>query len=47
LWAGPGRRAKHVVVGGQIVVRDGELVGRGEREIAGSLAGLLRVRPPR
>jgi 8-oxoguanine deaminase len=47
LWAGPGRRAKHVVVGGQVVVRDGELVGRGEREIAGALAGLLRVRPSR
>ena len=25
LWADPGRRPRHVVVGGRVVVRDGEL----------------------
>ncbi len=34
LWAAPGRRPKHVVVAGQVVVRDGSLVRRPEREIA-------------
>jgi 8-oxoguanine deaminase len=46
LWAAPGRRAKHVVVGGEVVVRDGELVRRGEREVAEALRALLRARGP-
>lgn len=37
LWASPGRRPKHVVVGGRVVVRDYELVARDEREIARAL----------
>ena len=44
LWAAPGRRAKHVVVGGEVVMRDGELVRRGEREVAEALRALLRAR---
>lgn len=47
LWAAPGRRPRHVVVAGKIVVRDGRLVGREESEIAGSLRSLLGARPPR
>lgn len=41
LWAAPGRRAKHVVVAGRVVVRDGELVDRPEREVATALTRLL------
>jgi cytosine/adenosine deaminase-related metal-dependent hydrolase len=41
LWAAPGRRPRHVVVGGRVVVRDGELVGRPEREVAEALRRLL------
>ena len=33
LWANPGRRPKHVVVNGRVVVRDYELVGADEREL--------------
>ncbi|GAA4267509.1 amidohydrolase family protein [Frondihabitans peucedani] len=33
LWAAPGRRPKHVVVAGQVVVRDYELVAADEREL--------------
>ncbi|QYN40009.1 amidohydrolase family protein [Pseudonocardia sp. DSM 110487] len=47
LWAAPGRRPRHVVVGGRVVVRDGELVGRSEREVAGTLRTLLADRPAR
>jgi cytosine/adenosine deaminase-related metal-dependent hydrolase len=47
LWAGPGRRPRHVVVAGKVVVRDGRLVGREEQEIAGALGTLLGSRPPR
>ena len=47
LWAGPGRRPRHVVVGGRVVVRDGELVARPEREVAAALPTLLGARPPR
>lgn len=47
LWAAPGRRPRHVVVGGRVVVRDGELVARPEREVAAALHALLRTRPPR
>ncbi|WP_454041588.1 amidohydrolase family protein [Cellulosimicrobium sp. Marseille-Q8652] len=34
LWASPGRRPRHVVVGGRVVVRDGRLVTADEREVA-------------
>lgn len=37
LWASPGRRPKHVVVGGRVVVRDYELVAADERELAARL----------
>lgn len=47
LWASPGRRARHVVVAGRVVVRDGELVGRPEREVAAGLATLLASRSSR
>lgn len=33
LWASPGRRPRHVVVGGRVVVRDGRLVGADEHGI--------------
>jgi len=46
LWAAPGRRPRHVVVAGRIVVRDGELVSGDEREIVGSLRKLLSDRTP-
>jgi len=45
LWRSPGRRAKHVAVAGRVVVRDGELVGRPEREVAAGLRTLLSTRP--
>jgi cytosine/adenosine deaminase-related metal-dependent hydrolase len=44
LWRSPGRRPRHVVVAGRVVVRDGELVGRPEREVAAALATLLGSR---
>ena len=47
LWATPGRRPRHVVVAGRVVVRDGELVARPEREVAAALRTLLAARPPR
>ena len=37
LWASPGRRPKHVVVNGQVVVRDYELVNADERELVARL----------
>lgn len=37
LWAAPGRRPRHVVVGGRVVVRDYRLVGHDEREIVTAL----------
>ena len=45
LWRSPGRRPRHVVVAGRVVVRDGELVGRPEREVAAALTTLLAARP--
>ncbi|MDT7553419.1 MAG: hypothetical protein QOI16_1955, partial [Pseudonocardiales bacterium] len=45
LWRSRGRRPRHVVVGGRVGVRDGELVGRPEREVAATLATLLGSRP--
>jgi len=41
LWASPGRRPKHVVVGGRVVVRDYELVSADEREIVATLNARL------
>lgn len=41
LWAHPGRRPKHVVVDGQVVVRDYELVNADERELVSRLAERL------
>ncbi|MCO7220310.1 amidohydrolase family protein [Klenkia sp. PcliD-1-E] len=44
LWASPGRRPKHVVVGGRVVVRDGRLVTRDETDVADDLRHLLGAR---
>jgi cytosine/adenosine deaminase-related metal-dependent hydrolase len=44
LWAAPGRRPRHVVVGGRVVVRDGVLVSRPEDEVARELRDLLAAR---
>ena len=38
LWANPGRRPKHVIVAGRVVVRDYELVNADERELVARLA---------
>lgn len=45
LWASPGRRPRHVVVGGRLVVRDGRLVSADEREVAARLAERLARTP--
>jgi cytosine/adenosine deaminase-related metal-dependent hydrolase len=37
LWAAPGRRPKHVIVAGRVVVRDGVLITADERHLAESL----------
>ncbi|GAA1841133.1 amidohydrolase family protein [Microlunatus capsulatus] len=37
LWAAPGRRPRHVVVGGRVVVRDGRLVSADERAVVADL----------
>jgi cytosine/adenosine deaminase-related metal-dependent hydrolase len=37
LWASPGRRPRHVVVAGRVVVRDYELVHEDERELVATL----------
>ncbi|SDO55373.1 Cytosine/adenosine deaminase [Klenkia soli] len=44
LWASPGRRPKHVVVGGRVVVRDGRLVTREESDVVRELTTLLAAR---
>ncbi|WP_343961833.1 amidohydrolase family protein, partial [Pseudonocardia alaniniphila] len=44
LWAAPGRRPRHVVVAGRVVVRDGQLVSRPETEVARALRALLASR---
>ena len=41
IWASPGRRPKHVVVGGRVVVRDYALVDVDERELAARLRARL------
>lgn len=40
LWASPGRRPRHVVVAGRVVVRDGVLTAADEREIVADLGRL-------
>ena len=46
LWAAPGRRPRHVVVGGRVVVRDHRLVTGDERDLVAALERRLRgVRP--
>jgi len=47
LWASPGRRPRHVVVGGRVVVRDGELATRPEGAVVATLRTLLRRRTRR
>jgi 8-oxoguanine deaminase len=44
LWAAPGRRPRHVVVAGEVVVRDYELVRGDERRLAERLRTLLAAR---
>ncbi|CAN5162033.1 amidohydrolase family protein [soil metagenome] len=44
LWASPGRRPKHVIVAGRVVVRDYRLVAHDERAIAIGLEDLLASR---
>ena len=41
LWANPGRRPKHVVVNGEVVVRDYRLVNADEHELAAQLEARL------
>lgn len=42
LWANPGRRPRHVVVAGRVVVRDYALVSADERELSARLSARLR-----
>jgi cytosine/adenosine deaminase-related metal-dependent hydrolase len=42
LWASPGRRPRHVVVAGRVVVRDGVLVTAEETELVSALRARLR-----
>ncbi|NLU83653.1 amidohydrolase family protein [Rhodococcus sp. HNM0569] len=44
LWASPGRRPRHVLVGGELVVRDYRLVTADERAVATHLRGVLADR---
>jgi cytosine/adenosine deaminase-related metal-dependent hydrolase len=44
LWASPGRRPRHVVVAGRVVVRDYELVSHDQRALAADLTTLLAAR---
>jgi cytosine/adenosine deaminase-related metal-dependent hydrolase len=44
LWAAPGRRPRHVVVAGRVVVRDGQLVRRPEAAVVGELRALAAAR---
>ncbi len=41
LWAAPGRRPRHVVVAGRVVVRDGQLVSADEALIVAGLRALV------
>ena len=47
LWAAPGRRPRHVVVGGRVVVRDGVLQTVPEADVVARLRDLLTARAPR
>jgi len=44
VWAGPGRRPRHVVVAGEVVVRDGQLVAEDEHTVASRLRSLVSAR---
>lgn len=44
IWASPGRRPRHVVVAGRVVVQDGELVSTDERTVVMRLKNLLAER---
>ncbi|UFS61017.1 amidohydrolase family protein [Subtercola endophyticus] len=44
LWANPGRRPKHVIVAGRVVVRDYRLVSADERTVTTALEDLLASR---
>ena len=44
LWANPGRRPRHVTVGGNVVVRDYRLQTTETRALARRLASLVRTR---
>jgi cytosine/adenosine deaminase-related metal-dependent hydrolase len=44
LWASPGRRPRHVVVAGRVVVRDGRLVTADEAELARRLRTMMAER---
>ncbi|MEU0267420.1 amidohydrolase family protein [Nocardioides sp. NPDC006303] len=46
LWASPGRRPRHVVVAGRVVVRDGVLTTADEREIVADLKRLSACAAP-
>ncbi|HZQ58378.1 MAG TPA: amidohydrolase family protein [Acidimicrobiales bacterium] len=43
VWANPGRRPRHVVVAGRVVVRDWELVTADERDLAAQLRARQRA----
>ena len=45
LWGSPGRRPRHVVVGGRVVVRDYQLVDVDETELVARLNERLVRRP--
>ena len=47
LWANPGRRPKHVVVAGRVVVRDYKLVNADERELVARLVARVPHVPTR
>jgi cytosine/adenosine deaminase-related metal-dependent hydrolase len=44
LWAAPGRRPRHVVVAGRVVVRDWRLLTADARRLATGLDSLIRAR---
>jgi cytosine/adenosine deaminase-related metal-dependent hydrolase len=44
VWGAPGRRPRHVVIGGEVVVRDGMLVAADERRLAADLRRVLARR---
>jgi cytosine/adenosine deaminase-related metal-dependent hydrolase len=46
VWANPGRRPRHVVVAGRVVVQDGVLVAADQRDVAADLRKLLARRRP-